>query len=320
MVVVATNESHVPVIEMKFTLSRPPPSIASKLLAVATVCLAPNVAFGFADCGAAQAVEPLYHQYRDLIEPRSETYGLRTAERLRLEFQSATSTTILQLRGFRPDQAETENLAPAVDAMNQLVDHWLSGAPLTRRIYRKHARIQEEMRETLVATDCFENDLRRVSDPQHAPPSSAEPNYGSDFTPRSGAFGAVRDMLADPPPPWLIAVYLASLIALAAGILAARIWWRQFERRGFPRYIHTGNMTLATENGEIEVATADIGRGGAKIRAHENLRQTRRVEVVFGDLRIAALLTWENAHFAGLTFVKPISRVHLKAIRNGTVE
>ena len=53
---------------------------------------------------------------------------------------------------------------------------------------------------------------------------------------------------------------------------------------------------------------------------NQTLRQTRRVNVVFGDLRIAALLTWENAHFAGLTFVKPISRVHLKAIRNGTVE
>ena len=269
-------------------------------------------------CEGYVGVEPLFHRYVAMLEPRSDGHARAAAARVKLDLRTEDSATWLARQGLRPDKKGYADLAASVDSARALAELWLSGDPITSAALRGHAARRETMGIRLVESGCFrQGEIIQIGQNDTPLSASHRAQRSREMTLADVAAGIARQWQAlreDPPPWWMLALYAALPLAAGGGLWFHLHLRRKHERRGYPRRIFTGRLTVAVEGDEFEVAAADIGRGGAKIHLHRRLEGAARVELRAAGLTVPALMSWQTSHFQGLSFLTPISRSALRAI------
>lgn len=130
-----------------------------------------------------------------------------------------------------------------------------------------------------------------------------------------GAMGAIKNM------SWRVGVPVFSIVILAlSGTIygAARKISLQSKRR--ERF--NCNVPLHLTSGDTKFATKmiDVSANGAKIAKTNSQTIGERMTLTIGDRDYRGATAWQNAHFVGITFARPLSIRQVRSWSSGRQE
>lgn len=272
-----------------------------------------------ASCALAAELATLHGAYSDLIEgrgtPREDIGRFVIARELGDETASDLSQT-LNSSGFYDTMDELE---PVLDDMARLAER----GPAAEDLSQHRANI-EGLNSTLRGTGCFEEPGTTET---NAPATPPDPSTETDATEaetdpetldlgRPSLVKRVTQLISETAP--ISYVILACGLAVL-GVLGLAGWriLKNTRARAFARIPFGGSLPITDGTGQRkDRVVVDISRGGLMIErpAVIDPGPYKRVVVHLPDGEFALKLAWDNTHFFGYQFDKPIDEDVLKNV------
>lgn len=220
---------------------------------------------------------------------------------------------------YRPDDAYIHALKrlDADEDIQQSIEHLaiaLKDVQQTRSD-RSIRQLRVVLRRLRIARpECFGLDEKEVADGSVVTPrpiaSTAPAKPGSDQPESSDGEQSIQNLQISPSLAFLIGVLL--VLAIWGGL-----YWSKRRRRAAKRFFCSVPVHVVTLTDEGDGIILDISQGGAQIKLIDiSIAVGERVDIMSDMFETSGLVRWGNAHYIGVSFIKPLNSAKITSIRN----